>query len=144
MSSTAKRLQQCRFSGRQWRAAWALANEWSESGVKMRSIGLFLLECVVTGLGAAFATMVGHFGGHSMLLVGGMTGGLSAAALGARLAERLGLIQRVQLAATATGAALGFLAAAYVSLHTLSSPVGPVLSTSLIGIGALLGARISA
>jgi hypothetical protein len=110
----------------------------------MRSIGLLLMECVVTGLGAALGSMVGHFGGHSMLLVGGMTGGLSAAALGARLAERLGLIRRAQFAATAIGAALGFLAAAYVSLHTLSSPVGPVLSTSLIGIGALLGARISA
>jgi hypothetical protein len=39
------------------------------------------------------------------------------------------------------GAALGFIAAATVAVNTLSSPIGPVFSTALIGVGALVGAR---
>jgi hypothetical protein len=41
---------------------------------------------------------------------------------------------------TAAGAALGFLAAAWIATHTLGSPIGPILSTTLIGLGALVGA----
>jgi hypothetical protein len=35
---------------------------------------------------------------------------------------------------------VGFLLAAAIAVRTLSSPVGPVLSTLLIGTGALVGA----
>jgi hypothetical protein len=34
---------------------------------------------------------------------------------------------------------IGFLVAAGIAAKTLSSPIGPVSSTSLVGIGALLG-----
>ena len=47
-----------------------------------------------------------------------------------------------QVRATALGAAIGFLMAATIAVNTLSSPVGPVLSTLLIGAGALIGARL--
>jgi hypothetical protein len=37
------------------------------------------------------------------------------------------------------GAAIGFLLACAVAANTLSSPVGPIMSTLLIGVGAVLG-----
>jgi len=36
---------------------------------------------------------------------------------------------------------IGFLAAATIAINTLRSPVGPVLSTLLVGIGGLAGLR---
>jgi hypothetical protein len=39
------------------------------------------------------------------------------------------------------GAALGFLASALVAVNTLSSPIGPILGTTLTGIGALIGSN---
>jgi hypothetical protein len=59
----------------------------------------------------------------------------------AKIALWRGWIARPQYRATTIGAALGFLAAASVAVNTLSSPVGPVLSTTLTGVGALIGSR---
>lgn len=109
----------------------------------MRSLGLFVLLCAAAAIGGALGSVLGHGAGHAGLFVGGVLGGLVGSALGAALAVRLRLVRRSQLFATATGAAVGFLAAAAVATHTLSSPVGPVLSTSLVGLGALAGARLS-
>ena len=49
-----------------------------------------------------------------------------------------------QFTATTIGAMLGFLAAAGIAVNTLSSPIGPILSSGLTGLGALIGARLSA
>jgi hypothetical protein len=59
-------------------------------------------------------------------------------------AGKLGWIARSQIKGAALGAALGFLAAATVAVNTLSSPVGPVVSTALIGVGGLIGVRVPA
>jgi hypothetical protein len=73
------------------------------------------------------------------LWIGGVLGGLLGALVSVAVARRLGWIARDRFGATAAGAMIGFLVAAAIAAKTLSSPVGPVLSTSLVGIGALLG-----
>ena len=40
------------------------------------------------------------------------------------------------------GAIIGFVIAVFVAMSTLSSPVGPILSTALVGMGAIMGSRI--
>jgi hypothetical protein len=42
---------------------------------------------------------------------------------------------------TRIGTGVGFLIAALIATNTLSSPIGPVASTLLIGAGAVLGVR---
>ena len=83
-------------------------------------------------------SIIGAAFGHGALFVGGFLGGLIASPCGAYLAARLQWIEPGETKGTALGAALGFLTAAIVAVNTLSSPVGPVLSTLLVGAGGLV------
>jgi hypothetical protein len=102
---------------------------------------LFVTMCALAGFGGAVGSMLGHSFGSTGLYVGGIGGGLVAVTLGAWVAVSQRWIPRTRLGTTALGASVGFLAAVAVAVNTLSSPVGPVLSTLLVGIGALLGSR---
>lgn len=108
----------------------------------MRLLKLFLLTCGLSGLAAALGSIVGHAFGETGLWVGGVVGGLAGASAAARLARGRGWIAAPALPATMIGACLGFGAAAYLAVNNLSSPVVPILSTSLSGLGALLGQRL--
>jgi hypothetical protein len=104
---------------------------------------LFVIACLLTGLGGALGSMIGHAFGHRGLWAGGVIGGFLGALLVARIATWRRWIAPAQLWPTALGTAVGFLAAAAVAVHTLSSPVGPILSTTLAGFGALVGAGLA-
>jgi len=105
----------------------------------MNRAALFLVACVLGGLGGALGSMVGHSFGKVGLWAGGIIGGLLASVLIARIALWRHWIVRSQYWPTVLGAAIGFLLACAVAVNTLSSPVGPILSTLLIGVGAVLG-----
>ena len=105
----------------------------------MNRIALFLVACAVGGLGGALGSMVGHSLGKGGLWAGGILGGLLASVLIARIALWRRWIVRSRYWPTVLGAAIGFLLACAVAVKTLSSPVGPIMSTLLIGVGAVLG-----
>lgn len=105
----------------------------------MNRAALFLVACVLGGLGGALGSMVGHAFGKGGLWAGGVLGGLLASMLIARIALWRRWIVRSQYWPTVLGAAVGFFIACAVAVNTLSSPVGPILSTLLIGVGAVLG-----
>jgi hypothetical protein len=107
----------------------------------MNRVALFFVACALGGLGGALGSMVGHAFGKGGLYAGGILGGLIASMLVARIAVWRHWIVRSQSWPTALGTAIGFLAACAVAVNTLSSPIGPILSTLLIGAGAVLGAR---
>ena len=83
--------------------------------------------------------MVGSAFGKGGMWTGGILGGLLASMLVARIALARRWIVRSQSWPTALGTATGFLLACAVAVNTLSTPVGPIMSTVLIGAGALLG-----
>ena len=90
-------------------------------------------------------SMMGHFfGSHLGVMLGGVFGGLFGATFSARIAVRLKWIAQDDFYPTAFGAEIGFLAAAFIAMKALSSPIGPVLSSLLIGAGALIGSLIGA
>ena len=102
---------------------------------------LFVISCVLGGLGGALGSIAGHAAGQAGLWIGGIVGGLVGAIAAAAIARARHWITPAQFPTTAAGAGVGFLLAAAVAVKTVSSPVGPVLSTALIGLGALVGAR---
>ena len=103
-------------------------------------VSLFILACLLAGLGGLLGSIVGHALGPRGLMAGGVVGGLLGAVASAYVARRRGWIRAPQLRGAALGACVGFLAAAFIATHTLGSPVGPVLSTLLVGLGAAIGA----
>ncbi len=104
-----------------------------------RRVPLFLTAMAVGGLGGALGSILGNAGGQRMLFVGGFIGGVLVAPLTARIARWRRWIPPEREVRTALGAAIGFILAATIAVNTLSSPIGPVLSTLLIGLGAVLG-----
>ena len=107
----------------------------------MTRLLLFVVACLLAGIGGALGSIVGHAAGPRGLWVGGVVGGLLGAVAAAAIARARRWIAPSQFARTAVGASVGFLLAAAVAVNTLSSPIGPVLSTVLVGLGALLGSR---
>jgi hypothetical protein len=101
---------------------------------------LFMTACVLGGLGGALGSILGNAAGKSGLFVGGVVGGLLCASLIGPIARSREWIRPERTRATSIGAAVGFLLAALIATQTLSSPIGPVLSTPLVGVGALIGA----
>ena len=101
---------------------------------------LFAVSCFFGGSGAVLGSILGNAAGRVGLFAGGVVGGLVGASLSSVVARRLGWIRPERLRSTALGATLGFLVAALIATQTLGSPIGPVLSTALIGVGAVLGA----
>ncbi|PYO76503.1 MAG: hypothetical protein DMD63_14270 [Gemmatimonadetes bacterium] len=108
----------------------------------MNRVALFFVACILGGAGGAVGSMAGHSFGNVGLWVGGILGGLLAAMLVARIAVWRRWIARSQFWPTAMGAVLGFLAACVVVVNTLTSPIGPIMSTLLIGAGAVLGSML--
>lgn len=100
---------------------------------------LFVLACVLPGLGGAVGSIAGNAFGKTGLWTGGILGGLLASLLVAWLAAKMKWIPPEKQRATALGTAIGFLFAAAIAVNTLSSPVGPALSTMLAGLGAVVG-----
>ncbi len=106
----------------------------------MRMAKLFVLSCGLAGLLAALGSMAGHAVGQ--LFAGGIVGGLLGSTAAAHSASRRGWIEREQFLPTAIGGGLGFLAAAALAVTNLHTPVIPILSTALVGIGAIAGSRM--
>jgi hypothetical protein len=109
----------------------------------MRALFLFLLGCALPGFGGALGSIVGHGLGTIGLWAGGVVGGVLASVAVAWIAARVRWIEKAQRGSTAFGTAVGFLIAAAIAVRTVSSPLGPILSTALAGLGAVLGSRRS-
>ena len=81
--------------------------------------------------------------GKTGLFVVGVVGGLLGTVASAAVARARRWIAPHRFRATALGTSIGLLAAAAIATNTLSSPIGPILSTLLVGVGALIGAGSS-
>ena len=102
---------------------------------------LFVIATLMGGLGGFAGSVCGNAFGRQGLFVGGFVGGALLAPVTAAIARWRGWIEPSRYWAVTVGAALGFLAAAAIAVNTLSSPVGPVVASTLTGLGAIAGAR---
>ena len=106
----------------------------------MGRIFLFFTAIILSGGGALGGSIAGAAVGKKGLWVGGVLGGLVGASISSWLAAKLDWIANSQRARTTIGTIIGFLIAAEIAVNTLSSPVGPITSTVLAGLGAVIGA----
>ena len=108
----------------------------------MKRIALFMVASIVGGLGGFAGSVLGNAFGRTGLFAGGFIGGVLLAPLTAWTARSRQWIHPSQFWHVAAGAAIGFLAAATLAVNTLSSPIGPLVATTLTGLGALVGAQL--
>jgi len=108
----------------------------------MNLIKLSLLMIFLGGAGGAIGSMVGNALGRGGVIGGGFVLGAALVVAGGFLGARWGWISHAQRLWAILGGVFGFVLAVVVTLSTLSSPVGPILSTLLIGTGAVLGAIV--
>lgn len=101
---------------------------------------LYIVSTVLGGIGGILGSMLGNAAGRIGLFAGGLLGGAVFSALAARIATVRGWVPKDRFAYTAVGAVVGFLLAASVAVNTLSTPIGPLAGSLLIGLGAVGGA----
>ena len=77
-------------------------------------------------------------------MLGGLLGGVVGVYFSAWVAAQRSCIPPDDRYRTVLGGEIGFVLAASIALKTLSSPIGPLLSSLLIGIGAVIGASFGA
>ena len=105
----------------------------------LRNILLFLIVCGLAGVCIFLGSVLGHSLGKVGLFSGAVIGGIVGVAVAVWLTARLGLLDRASSVATFLGGAVGFIIAAVIAVNNLHSPLIPMASVGLIGLGALIG-----
>lgn len=107
--------------------------------MKPQLLKVFLLETLLGGAGAVAGSVLGNAFGRGGLLIGATIGGVAAVIAAGYLGCRLNWIHRRERLWVVIGGIAGFGVACLVALATLSSQAGPIASSLLIGVGAVLG-----
>jgi len=108
--------------------------------VSRKSALLFLLVCVLGGLGTLLGSIFGHFAGKSGLYAGAMVGGIAGVYAATRIARMRGILGVKRVWPATIGGWLGLILAAIIATNHLNTPVIPIASILLIGLGAVFGA----
>lgn len=102
-------------------------------------IRLSLLTSGVSGLLTVLGSIGGHAFGRTGLSVGAVVGGIIGIALAGLIARRLRLIDHESYVPAVIGGTAGYIVAAGIAVNNLHTPVVPILSVSLVGLGAVVG-----
>ena len=105
-----------------------------------KSALLFLVVCVTAGIGLFLGSILGHFFGGTGLQVGAIIGGAIGVFAGTQIACRRNILNRKRFVPATIGGMLGLGLAAVVATHHLDTPIIPIASIAIIGLGASLGA----
>jgi hypothetical protein len=104
---------------------------------------MVLVGWLVTGFGAFAGSILGNAAGSTGLKVGAIVGGILGVVLSSRLAIRWSWIPASRGFAALLGGLAGFAVAVPLTLNNMGSPVVPVLSCALAGVGMLAGSRFA-
>ncbi len=109
----------------------------------MKRLWLFLLMCGAAGFLAVIGSILGNAFGKTGLMAGALIGGIAGVAVATAIAAWRRLISPAARGRVFAGGAIGFALAALIAGNNLWTPIIPVLSTALVGLGAIVGARSS-
>ncbi len=108
----------------------------------MRARSTLVLTWMVTGMAAVAGSILGNALGKTGLMVGAVIGGIAGVDIAVAIAARLRWIDRTDRMAGFLGGLVGFALAAPIAVFNLHTPVTPVLSCALTGVGVLVGVGI--
>ena len=94
----------------------------------------------MSGLLSVLGSIGGRAFGRTGLFVGAVVGGIVGIALAGLIARRFRLIDHRSYAPSVIGGTIGYVLAAVMAVNNLERPVVPMLSVSLVGLGAVVGA----
>lgn len=109
----------------------------------MRVFPTLLLSWFVTGVAAAVGSILGNAAGVWGLRVGAVAGGVLGLLGAVAAARRLAWLPQDETRGAFLGGLVGFGVAIPITLTHMQTPVIPVLSCGLVGIGVLLGAGVA-
>lgn len=100
-----------------------------------------LLACwLVTGFGAAAGSMVGNAAGPSGLRIGAILGGIAGLLIAVMISGKLAWLPGDERTGAFLGGLAGFSVAVPITLSNMHTPLIPIASCGLAGVGALVGA----
>ena len=102
-----------------------------------------MLGWLATGFGALVGSILGNSVGKPGLVFGAIAGGTLGVLGAVHLARRLSWVPGTETVGALIGGLIGFAIAIPITLTNMHSPVVPVLSCGLAGVGILLGAGVS-
>lgn len=102
-----------------------------------------VLGWLATGFGAVVGSIVGNAGGKGGLAFGAIAGGVLGVLVAVNLARRLSWVPSSEVPGALIGGLIGFGVAIPLTLTHMHSPLVPILSCSLAGVGILMGAGVS-
>jgi len=97
----------------------------------------------VAGLGAVVGSILGNAQGQTGLFVGAVLGGVIGVAAAVFAVAHLQWLPRNERAGAIIGGILGFAIATPIAAGNLHTPIIPVASCALVGVGVLLGAGLA-
>ena len=106
-----------------------------------KSLLLFVLACFLGGVGTFLGSAVGHAFGESALYVGATIGGVVGVVAATTIARSRGILGIKRFWPATIGGILGFILAAIIATNHMNTPVVPLASILLIGLGTVFGAN---
>lgn len=105
-----------------------------------KSMLLFLLVCLIAGAGTFLGSVLGHFVGKGGLYAGAIIGGIAGVAAATRIAVKREILGTKRFWGATIGGVLGLILAAEIATRNMSTPIVPLATILLIGLGAVFGA----
>ena len=105
-----------------------------------KSMLLFLLVTFTAGVLTFVGSVLGHLAGTGGLYTGAIIGGIAGVVIATRVAVKRRILGPKRMWPATIGGVLGLILAAEIATRNMSTPVIPLASILLIGLGAIFGA----
>jgi len=105
-----------------------------------KSLLLFLFVCLLGGIGTFLGSVLGNAFGKTGLYTGAIIGGIVGVAVATKLAVSRKILGPKRYWPATIGGVLGLFLAAIIATNNMSTPIVPLASILLIGLGAVFGA----
>ena len=109
----------------------------------MPAFGILIVTWLTTGLGAVVGSIVGGGAGRTGLFIGAGIGGMVGVVAATTVLKATGWLAAADRRGALIGGCAGFAIAVPFAVLNLDTPITPIVSCALAGIGALFGIGVA-